>query len=261
MIAILENLKTFFNEDVYDEVYQATGNPNGVNGIILDTRIVELSNYPDLKVISRNGVGLDNIDLEECKRRNIIVKITDCSELSYAVAEHALYLVLRLLKNRGEMIRDKQIGIIGFGRIGFTFNKIVKGMVWDYPICYDKIDGNLIFKERLLKDSDIVVVCVSGNDEVIGQQEIDMMKQGSYIVNVARDKCVDDQAIALSIIEKHKFFGYASDVRIHGEIIHNLFEEDHNIIYTPHNASLPAKAVMERQCVDNLIEGLKEWKK
>jgi len=269
MIRILENLKTISIGEAYHKIYENFDgydyeHSDRVDGIILDTRSIDLNDYLSLKVISRNGVGLDNIDLEECKKRNIIVKITDCEELSKAVAEHALYLILRLLKNKGAFLYNKTIGIIGLGRIGFTFYKMIKFLVGKYPITYDirsAFDSDIIFKEKLLKYSDIVVICTSGNEEVIGQKEIDTMKQGSYIVNVAREKCVDDKVITSAILNGYKINGYASDVNGNEEIFHGLLEEKYNIIYTPHIASLPAKVIMERQCVDNLIEGLKEWKK
>lgn len=264
MIEVLENLRYYSGRELYDK-FKNVGDPKKIEGLILDIRSIDLDDYPYLKVISRNGVGLDNLDLAECEKRNIKVCITICEELSIAVAEHALYLVLRVLKNKGELLINKQVGIIGFGRIGYTFYRMIKPLTRKSVLTYDILnDSNEqsreLFKKKLLNLSDIIVVCVSGNEEVIGQKELDMMKDRSYIVNVARDKCINDSLITSAILNGYKVAGYASDVNDDNRE-NKLLYEKYNIIYTDHVASLPAKAVMEKQCVDNLYEGLKEWKK
>ena len=260
MIKVLENLKYYSERELYDK-FKDIGDLKKIEGVILDTRCINLNDYPDLKVISRNGVGLDNLDLVECEKRNVKVCITVCNELSIAVAEHVLYLALRLLKNKGELLTNKQIGIIGFGRTGYLFYRMVKFLtsknIITYDILYDSNEQSReIFKKRLLNLSDIIAVCVSGNKEVIGRKELDMMKDGSYIVSVARDKCVDDSLITSAILNGYKIAGYASDVNKDNRENKSLYEK-YNILYTSHIASLPAKAFTEKQCIDNLYEELK----
>ena len=91
-------------------------------------RKIELDCCPNLKLICRAGVGIDNIDLDECKKRNIIVTNVP-SAPSHAVAELTICQMINLLRripqvNRtwdryiGKEIRDCNIGVIGVGRIG-----------------------------------------------------------------------------------------------------------------------------------------------
>src|SRR4030066_794938 len=90
------------------------------NVMILDTRLINLDDYPGLEIISRVGVGVDNIDLDECKRRGISVYITSCSELTNAVADFTVMQMLNLLNNSNprECLQQKRVLIIGYGRIG-----------------------------------------------------------------------------------------------------------------------------------------------
>ena len=95
-------------------------NNDEIMGVILDARPFDAEQYKNLKVISRIGVGKDNIDLDYCKKKGIKVYITPCKELTDSVAEFALMQTLKFYRERtgGQNISDKSIGIIGYGRIG-----------------------------------------------------------------------------------------------------------------------------------------------
>jgi len=266
-IGILENFKKitpdYLNTICGRNNYVITEDQSLIEGLVLDTRKIDLTKYPNLKVISRNGVGLDNIDLDYCKEKNIKVLITECWELSCAVAEHALYLALRLLKSKGELLSNKRLGIIGYGRIGKVLSDILP-LDMDWPILYDKLDGseeeNAVRFDELLCTSDVIFVCISGNEQVIGKEELEKMKKGVYIINVAREACVDEDLMIDELIlnKKTKILGYASDFGNVQKPSGYYPEHVHNLFFTPHIASLPAKETMEKLCLENLGKGLLE---
>ena len=165
--------------------------------MILDTREINLDDYPGLEIISRVGVGVDNVDLEECKRRGIAVYITPCSELTNAVADFTVMQMLNLLNNSNprECLQQKRVLIIGYGRIGqavhsrlVSFNVVVA--VRDIRHFSSKEEYLIDLKYQVSK-SDIVTIHTSGNDEIMGEELIDCMPFGGYLVNMARKQSLN----------------------------------------------------------------------
>ncbi len=270
MIKVLENLKTmsteYINEKLGDNIqvvsekskYKAKN--KDITGIILDARKLDLTKFPKLKVISRVGVGKDNLDLKECKRRKIKVYITPCDELTNAVAEFTVSQILILLRKeaRGQNLNGKTIGIIGYGRIGmkieFLLGPFVNNDILVNDLEMEHYPG-YSDKERLIKSSDIIIITVSGNDRIIGKDEIKLMKRGTILVNMARQNCIDEKAVFDAIMD-NTLYGVISDVNP-GIPFGRSY--DWRIMKSAHVASgtYEAREKMELLAVENLIEGLK----
>lgn len=256
MIKILEKLVIEDDKEVLEKAakYSPT---DMVEGIILDTRRLYLNRYHDLRVVSRVGVGTDNIDLDECKARGIKVYITPCRELTDAVAEFTLYLALALLRknSRGRNLVGMTVGILGYGRIGSAVHELFHSLSCDV-MRYDidaSVDYGLEPKEQVLSCSRIVTIHSSGNEQVIGKEELEQMMDDSYLINTARAGCVDEYAV-LDALRSKKLAGFATDVN---ELAGRF--KLYNTVVTPHIASstVEARTAMERMAVKNLIKGLK----
>lgn len=181
---------------------------------------------PNLKIIARGGVGMDNIDVEYAKQKGIHVINTPAAS-SHSVAELVFAHLLGLsrflnLSNRempvsgqkefnalkkkyseGIELKDKTLGIIGFGRIGQEVAKIAIGMGMqilaydpyvvsaelelDFPQIKKTLSINIKTTEfeNVLKQSDFITLHVPGGC-IISKKEIEMMKDGVIIINASR---------------------------------------------------------------------------
>jgi D-3-phosphoglycerate dehydrogenase len=253
-------------------------------GVIAGTESLDrsvLENLPCLRIISRCGAGIENIDLAAAGEMNIKVVNTPFGP-TLAVAELTVGLILDLLrkttfmdremrggiwkKHMGNLLRGKRVGIIGFGRIGQKTGELLGtfGCAIGY---YDNItiEGwkDLKIKrmemDELLRESDIVTIHVSGKYEkpLLGAKEIEMMKKGTWLVNVARGGVVDEEAL-LNALRNGRLAGAALDV-FEKEPYNGPLKKLENIILTPHIGSYAkeARVEMEMQAAKNLIEGLR----
>jgi len=238
---------------------------------------------PQLKVISRVGVGMDNVDLEYAQQKGIIVVNTPDGP-TRGVAELTLAMTLSLLrkipqadaalKNKqwkkqiGNLIFEKQIGIIGLGRIGRMVAELFRGignpvMGFDlYPDeAWAKAKGVVLKSfDEVIAEADILTLHIPGNKDkspVIGKSEIEQMKDGAFLINISRGGVVDEEALYKSLLS-HKLNGAAVDVFTKEPYSGSLCELD-NIILTPHLGSYAAegKLQMEIDAVENLIKALK----
>ncbi len=239
---------------------------------------------PNLRCISRVGVGMDNVDLEYAKQKGITVVNTPDGP-TRGVAELTLAMTLSLLrkipqadaalKNRqwkkqiGNLILNKKIGIIGLGRIGKMVAGLFRG-IGNPVIGYDPFadeewakEKNIMLLpfERVISDADILTLHIPGNKDktpVIGQKEISLMKDGAFLINIARGGVVDEGALHDALKSK-KLAGAAIDVFSKEPYDGPLCELD-NIIMTPHLGSYAAegKLQMEIDAVQNLINVLKD---
>ena len=240
----------------------------------LDREVLEESG---LKVISRCGSGLSNVDLNAAKELNIRICSTPEAPVE-AVAELTLGAMLCLLRMIPQMDSDlhagkweKRIGlqlegktvlIIGFGRIGRRLVKLmlpfnVKVLVVD-PSIENNIEGaTLVSLEEALPKADIITVHSSGKDCLLDKREFGIVKSGAFLLNAARGSLVSETALIKAIEEN----------RIKGAWLDTFGEEPYSgsltgypqVILTPHVGSYTAECRkrMEIEAVDNLIEALK----
>lgn len=214
-----------------------------------------LGKFRNLKVISTMSTGYDHIDMDECKRRNIIV----CNVPSYGentVAEHVFGLMLNLSRNiskayqltskgnfsyeglMGFDLKGKTLGVLGTGRIGQNVIKIAKGFEMDViaydPFQRDELAGKLGFSyvpfDQLLASSDIISINVPLNSQtyhIINKDSIEKMKSGAILINTARGPIVDTNAL-LEALSNGKLGGAGLDV-LEGEM---LMKEEKAVIST-----------------------------
>lgn len=190
-----------------------------------------------LKLVIRGGVGVDNIDVAYAEGKGIKVRNTPNAS-SASVAELALahmFAVARFVnvsnvtmregkwekkKYEGIEIGGKTLGLIGFGRIAKELAKRAKvlGMKVLYTNRSGKVEGFEEYEycslEDILKRSDFVSLHIpldKAKGAVIGKAEIEMMKDGAYIINCARGGVVDEDAL-LEALNSGKLAGAGIDV-------------------------------------------------
>ena len=237
----------------------------------------------NLKCISRVGVGMDNVDQEYAKKKGVTVVNTPFGP-TLAVAEMTLGLTLSLLrkipesharmkngiwkKEIGNLLSGKTIGIIGLGRIGQTTAGMFTAL-GNKVLAFDPFankewakKNNVIIMEfdELLSKADIVTIHVpAGEDKkpIFTKQKLELMKPGSFMINVSRGSVVDESAL-LDLLKSGHLNGAAIDV-FDEEPYSGPFVSLTNVVLTPHMGSYAAEAKvqMEIDAVNNLIAILK----
>jgi len=279
-IALNSSFRKVTSEELIKYAYDSTGI---IAGTELYTKEV-LEQLPNLKVISRLGVGMDNIDLEFTKEKGIKVFKTKTTPAP-AVAELVLGLMLDLArkisyqnnilksgtwkKEMGNLLYGKTLGIIGLGTIGKTLVKLVKG--FDFKImAFDMFHDDKFAKEHevnycdigtLLTQSDIVSIhlnLTSETNTLMNKERIAALKPGCIFINTSRGEIINEDALYVALKEKH-IFGAGLDV-FREEPYSGPLLELNNVILTPHIGSY-AKEIrikMEIEAAENLIRGLND---
>ena len=256
------------------------------DGVIAGTELYTreiLRQIPNIKVISRLGVGIDNIDLEYAKSIGVKVYKSKTTP-ALSVVELTLGLIIDLLrkinqqnnqlktgvwkKQMGELLTNKTLGIVGMGAIGKQLVKILKGFnlniiandlnqdesfAKEYNIQYAELDW-------LLKKSDIVSIHLNLTSETNGLFNYNIfkkMKKNSILINVSRGEIINEVDLIKSLDEK-LIQGAGLDVFENEPYNGPLINYD-NVILTPHIGAY-AKEIrikMELESAKNLIEGFK----
>ena len=161
----------------------------------------------------------------------------------------------------GSILSDKKVGIIGFGRIGRKVAELLSSfgceIAYVDPYVEDGIMGlSRLPMSKLLRWADIISVHVSGEDRLIGKDEIRMMKKEGLLINVSRGGVIDEDALYQALKEGY-LSGAALDV-FEQEPYKGPLKELDNTILTPHIGSYAkeARIKMEIQAVENLLKGL-----
>lgn len=258
-----------------------------IDGVIAGTELYDeevLNLAEKLKVISRVGIGLDNIDLNYAQEKGINVFKTKTTP-ALAVAELTLGHILVLLrkisihnsnmksaiwvKQMGSLLRGKTVGIIGLGTIGKELVKITSGMQLEY-LAFDIVKDNEFAElynlnycdlSDLLENSDIISIHLSMDEkcrEMIGLKELQKMKNSSILINTSRGEVVNEQDLEVAIRDKI-IAGAGLDV-FHEEPYHGPLTAYDNVILTPHIGSYAReiRKAMEIEAVQNLLTGLKQ---
>lgn len=266
-----------------DEVIELAGDCVGIVAGVepLTARVMDA--LPNLKVISRVGIGMDSVDLEYAKQKGVIVKNTPDGP-TRAVAELTLGMTLSLLrrvpqadaalkerkwvKQTGNLILNKTVGIVGLGRIGRLVSELFRGIgnpvigFDPYPneAWAEKTGVKLVDFETLLKTADIVTLHVPGNEDkspVISAAELALIKPSAFFINISRGGIVDEAALFEALSTK-KIAAAAIDVFV-DEPYSGPFCDLDNVILTPHIGSYAeeGKLLMEIDAVNNLLDALK----
>ncbi len=224
-----------------------------------------------LRVIARAGVGVDNVDVAAATRRGIVVANAPQSNVVTA-AEHTLALLLALARNipqahasltagrweRGKFsgveLYEKQLGILGFGRIGQLVAARARGFGM-HVIAFDPLVSAERFRELGVEKAasldavyacaDFITVHLPMTDEtrgIIDATAIAKMRDGVRILNVARGGLIDDQALQAAL-DSGKVAGAALDVFPREPITdYPLFVGYPNVVVTPHLGASTAEA-------------------
>lgn len=258
---VIEN--TFGRPMTFDELKERVGDICGlVAGV--DTWNEEVFKLaPDLKVIGRFGIGVDNIDLEAAKRHGI--KVMNARAInSDSVAECTVGFILAVMRNIvnldrstregkweryvGNTIRGKKIGLVGFGAIAQYTAKLLSAFeteIFAYDVypnveAAKKLGVTMTDLETIIKQSDIItlhVPCTPETTKLFSDREFEMMKDTAIIVNVARGPVIDEKALYKALKEK-KIAGAGLDVfEVEPTNSANpLFALD-NVVVLPHSAA------------------------
>lgn len=252
---------------------------NNVGGIIaglepFDREVLKNSN---LKVISRCGSGLSNIDLEAAKELCIKICSTPDAPVQ-AVAELTLGAILSLIrvipqmnsdlhqgkwiKQIGTQLDGKVIAIIGFGRIGRRLAELLKPFNTKILVvdpCAVEFTNEIfpMHLEQALPLADIITMHSSGSTCILGARELSLVKTGTFLLNAARGDLIDEIALVKAI----------EDGRIKGVWLDTFKQEPYSgiltkysqVILTPHVGSYTAECRrrMELEAVNNLISEFK----
>ena len=233
----------------------------------IDEEVME-SAGEQLKIVANYAVGYNNIDVEEAKKKNIMVTNTP-GVLTEAVAEHAIAFLFAIAERiveadsfmragkykawgpkmlLGADIQGKTLGIIGLGRIGSAVAQRMQDG-FDVKIIYYDLKRNEELEEKfgmeyrelddLLKESDFVSIHTALTDEtrhLINAEKLALMKPSAYLINTARGPIVDEMALIESLKGK-KIAGAALDVfEKEPELMPGLTDLN-NVVLTPHIAS------------------------
>lgn len=220
-----------------------------------------LEKAKNLKIIARAGNGIDNIDVKEATKKGVVVANTPDSN-SISACELTIGLIMaqarnipqanQFLKSKnwdrkrflGVELFGKTLGIIGLGRIGSLVAKRMKSfgmqvIAFDPYIKDEKFEELQVKKietlSELLKVSDFITVHTPKTTEtnaMIAEDEIEMMKDGVCITNVARGGIIKEKAL-LEAIKNGKIKSAALDVHEKEPCFNELFNCE-NVIVTPH---------------------------
>ena len=242
-----------------------------VDGILLRTTKLDkeiLEHCDNLKIISRHGVGYDNVDLDFLNENKIALCITSTSN-AVSVAEHVLSFFIYLTKNlslsdslvkegnfekRSDLpnffeLYKKKVLIIGFGRIGKEVAKRCLGFDMEVYVYDPFLDNEIIIRKQCipieknqgLAIADFITIHLPLNGDTknfISQTELNVMKKKSILVNTSRGGIVNENDLCIAL-ESKKIQGAGMDVFVSEppESNHPFFKLD-NILLTPHNAAL-----------------------
>ncbi len=256
---------------------------------------------PNLKLIGRGGVGLDNIDVDYAKQKGIRVINTPMSS-SASVAElvfahifsmaryinHTNYEMtidapnkfndLKKFCANGVELRGKTMGIIGFGRIGQEVAKIALGMGMDV-LAYDpyvddvtisfyfhqnlrdkavKIPLKTVTKNKVLKKADFISLHVpfnEGDQAVIGEKEIEILKPGVGLINCARGGVINEKALLKALKTGKVAFAGLDVFEIEPPVKSELFSLP-NVSLSPHigGSTMEAQNRIGIELAEKIIE-------
>ncbi|MBO4530140.1 MAG: 2-hydroxyacid dehydrogenase [Paludibacteraceae bacterium] len=246
-----------------------------------------LANAPKLKMIQRTGVGIDMLDKEAIKRRNIPVYV-NAGVNARSVAEHTVTLILSCLKNLPLIstnvkngiwkkqetgvscneLYGKTVAMIGMGNIG----RITAGILHAFGanVIYTDIvrqsedvekSLGISFRasfDELLPDADILSFhcpLTDQNQKILNAESIRKMKDNAIVVNTARGKLIDEEALYKALISGRI---RAAGLDVHYEepmLENNPLKTLDNVILTPHIAGLSFESFqnMMKNAVENIV--------
>lgn len=258
-----------------NSLQEAIGNGN-ISAIITrgkgQVRAELMDQLPQLQIIARCGVGLDNIDVEEASRRKIKVVNAPNSNAN-TIAEHTIALMLNLQRKlysaftmvkegrwndrgtyAGDELNGKTLGILGMGNIGKKVARIADALgmqVFYWSAEKEDVPYPMLPFEEVLKKSDVLSLhlpLTPQTSNLINAEAIGKMKEGALLINTARGPIIDQKALH-EALESGKLGGFAADVLTEEPPSQNEPLISHpNSLITAHVGSL-TKSTYTQMCV------------
>jgi glyoxylate reductase len=265
-----------------DELHRRLAAAEGLICLLTD-RVdrATLDAAPRLKIAANVAVGYDNIDVAAARERGIVVTYTP-DVLTEAVAEFTWALLLSITRRvcegdrvvragawrgwaldfmLGSELRGKQLGIVGFGRIGQAV--AARAPAFGMRVAYTSrtpkpsVDGAFMPLDRLLSTSDVVSLHCPLTPEtthLINQTTLARMKRSAYLISAARGPVVDEAGLVWAL-ENRLIAGAALDVYEKEPEIHKGLLAFENVLLSPHlgSSAIETRTTMIQLAADNVI--------
>jgi glyoxylate reductase len=276
-------LEQSFELEVHDSVWppardELLAHVAGRDGLMLmltdrvDDELLDAAG-PQLRIVADYAVGIDNVDLEACRRRGIVVSNTP-DVLTETTAELTIAIVLALLRRvaegdrlirRGEEwiwapnlmlgrgLPGLRLGLVGHGRIGRAVERLARAHGME--VTHSTRSGGVPLEE-LLAASDVVSLHLPLTDDsrhLIDEAALARMKPTAVLVNVSRGPIVDEEAL-VAALRAGRIAGAALDVFEREPEVHPGLLELENVVLVPHlgSATEETREAMGMLCVEAL---------
>ena len=231
-------------------------------------RVLEAGS-PTLKIVAKQGVGYNTIDIEAAKELGIAVTITPGAN-SKSVADLTMGLILNAARNISGMDRairnnewyrytgcelnNKIIGIVGMGHIGgevakraYAFGmKILAYDIYPRQDFIEKYNVTYVSLEKLFKQSDVITLhapAIKATENMINRDSLNLMKSTAILVNAARGELINEEDLYEAL--KNKKIGFAAlDVYKNEPLKNSKLTELENIVFTAHAGAYTKSAII-----------------
>jgi glyoxylate reductase len=252
--------------------------------VVVDAELLEACG-DGLRVVANFAVGYDNVDLDACHERDVVVTNTP-DVLTEATAELALALTLAAARRmsdaerdlragrwggwdpaayRGIEIRGSTVGVVGMGRIGHRYARLACGLGAEIvyagpsakPAAESELDARRLQLDDLLESSYVVSLHAPATPEtrgMIGTRQLELIGPEGVLVNTSRGPLVDSEAVAAAL-ESGALGAAGLDVYEHEPSVSKRLLEAPRCVLLPHigSATAPARDGMARAVADNVI--------
>lgn len=231
-------------------------------------RVLEAGS-PTLKIVAKQGVGYNIIDIEAAKELGIAVTITPGAN-SKSVADLTMGLILNAARNISGMDRairnnewyrytgcelnNKIIGIVGMGHIGgevakraYAFGmKILAYDIYPRQDFIEKYNVTYVSLEKLFKQSDVITLhapAIKATENMINRDSLNLMKSTAILVNAARGELINEEDLYEAL--KNKKIGFAAlDVYKNEPLKNSKLTDLENIVFTAHAGAYTKSAII-----------------
>ena len=245
---------------------------------------------PNLKMIAKPGIGVDNIDLDAATTRGILVCNTPDAP-SESTAEHAVALLMAVAKRvmvgdmhlrgpadfgrddmRGTELLGSKLGIVGYGRIGRRVAEMCALGIRMQVTIYDPLlAGDVALPAGVSRTDDVDAIfsenqfvtlhtpLLPATHHLANERRLRLMKPGSYLINASRGGVVDEGAL-IKVLQEGHLAGAGLDVfDPEPPLADNPLLKMNNVVLTPHIASNTdaGMAAMQAGTVENIVNVLK----
>ena len=261
----------------------------GTHAVLIGMQVADealLAAAPDLRIVSRFGVGYDTVDIPACTRRGVVVGVTAGGN-DLSVAEHTLMLLLAVARRTIEMdaavrtgrwmLRDgrpmgelaaRTILVVGYGRIGTRVARLCAAFGMTVMVCDPFFPLPRIAADGFTPVADIAAALPAvdvltlhcplgeGTRHMINREMLGLMKPTAWLINAARGPLVDEAAL-IEALSSGKLEAAGLDVQLHEppDPANPLLKLP-NVVLSPHNAAAPLECneKMSVRAARNMLE-------